>query len=181
MYHFVPWMWSSCEYQVTCGNADSPSSIIQGNSGFSGPEKRRSSASTLPNHYRNKDTCLGVARGLQELTIAERIVSAGQRRELATVTLVEERNKCESGAALLSCCGCAELHARVRMSQQGTLGTSQHHSGWSHESAGWQWACGDGVAKFRCCGELVAPWNSTYPTPDESRNGIALGERMEPR
>ena len=181
MYHFVPWMWSSCEYCITCGNADSPSLIIQEHSGFSGPEKRRSSASTLPNYCRNKDAYLGVAKDLQKLIIAESIESAGQRRELATVTPAEEQSKCEPGAALLSCCGYAELYARMGMAQQGTLGTSQHNSGRSHESAGRQWACGDGVTKFRCCGELVAPWNSTYPTSRESRNGIALGERMELR
>lgn len=45
--------------------------IIQKYSGFSGPEKRRSSASTLPNYCRNKDAYSGVAKDLQKLTVAE--------------------------------------------------------------------------------------------------------------
>lgn len=174
-------MWSSCEYCITCGNAGSLSLIIQEHSGVSGPERRRSSASTLPNYCRNKDAYLGVAKDLQKLTIAESISSAGQRRELATVTPAEEQSQYESGAAFLSCYGCAELYARRGISQQGTPGTSQHRSGRSHESVGWQWACGDGVTEFTCCREPVASWNSTYPTSDESRNGITLGERMELR
>lgn len=172
-------MWSSCEYCITCGNADSPSLIIQEHSGFSGPEKRRSSASTLPNYCRNKDVYLGVAKAFLKLTIAESIKSAGQRRELATVTLAEEQIKCESGAALLSRCGCAEMYARMGISQQGTLGTSQHHSGRSRERLTmslWRWG-----RKFRCCRELVAPWNSTYLILDESRNGTTPGERMKLR
>lgn len=82
---------------------------------------------------RNKDVCLGVAKDLQNLTIAVSIKSSGQRRDLATVTPAEEMSECESGVALLSCCSCAELYARMDVSQQGT---SQHHSGRSHERAG---------------------------------------------
>lgn len=84
---------SSCEYCITCGNADSTSLIIQECAGFSGPEERRSSVSTRPNYFRSEDAYLGVAKDLQKLTIAESIKNAGQRREFATVTPAGEQNK----------------------------------------------------------------------------------------
>lgn len=102
------------------------------------------------NYCRNKNAYVGVEKGLQKLTVVESIKSAEQRREeLATVKPAEQQDECESGAALLSCCGCAELCARMGMSQQGTLGTSQHRSGRSHQSAGWQWAYEDGDHKIQ--------------------------------
>lgn len=57
---------------------------------------------------------------------------------------------CASGAALLSCCGCVCQDGHV------TAGDNGHITApfWrSRESADWQWARGDGVTKFRCCGE----------------------------
>lgn len=102
------------------------------------------------NYCRNKNAYVGVEKGLQKLTVVESIKSAEQRREeLATVKPAEQQDECESGAALLSCCGCAELCARMGISQQGTLGTSQHRSGRSHQSAGWQWAYEDGDHKIQ--------------------------------
>lgn len=134
------------------------------------------------NYCRNKNAYVGVAKGLQKLTVAESIKSAEQRREeLATVKPAEEQEECESGAALLSCCGCAELCARVGTSQQGTLGTSQHRSGRSHQSAGWQWAFGDGDHKIQMLRRAGVSLNLNLPTSDESWNGIDLGQRLELR
>lgn len=72
--------------------------------------------------------------------------------------------RAESGAALLSCCGCAELYARMGMPQQGT---PAHHSTVLEGAVKVQSdneLAEMGVTKFRCCGELLAPWNSTSPT-----------------
>lgn len=69
--------------------------------------------STLPSCCSNKDAWRGIAKDLQELTVAQTVKNAGQSRGLASVPPAEEQRKCESGAALLACCGCAELCART--------------------------------------------------------------------
>lgn len=78
-------------YCITCGNADSPSLIIQGHSGFSGPEKKRGSATTLLNYRRNKDVYVGVAKDLQKFAVAENQSAEQRRKELATVKPAEEQ------------------------------------------------------------------------------------------